>query len=61
VTFSEAVAQAFAHSSEHDDNLGEGGGSMGVLTNNCSKDGGILLEDSGNNFATDHAYPVTVE
>jgi len=34
---------------------------MGVLTNNCSKDGGILLEDSGNNFATDHAYPVTVE
>ena len=61
VTFSEAVAQAFAKSSKYDDNLGEGGGSMEALTGDCSKDGGIMLEDSGNNFATDHVYPVTVE
>ena len=61
MTFSEAVAQAFAHSSEHDDNLGEGGGSMEALTGDCSKDGGSESGDSGNNFATDHAYPVTVE
>jgi len=61
VTFSEVVAQAFAHSSEHDDNLEEGGGSMEALTGDCSKDGGSESGDSGNNFATDHAYPVTVE
>ena len=61
VTFSEAVAQAFVQPSEHDDNLGKGGGSMGVLTNNCRKDGGSKSGGSGNNFATEHAYPVTVE
>lgn len=61
VTFSEAVAQAFVQPSEHDDNLGEGGGSMEALTGDCSKDGGSETRDSGSNFATDHAYPVTVE